>query len=471
MPSTTMAPEYVTNLEVAIQNLYWILGFLQSARTEDIALKFIRFDDFYENQEAVLKRMILDQPEATVYGDKDAMLALLDRYDCYYARAFAHWIVGNGAEEGEISEFVDWLGAPLENECTVSFSGFLGNGVVCPAPLTVERPAPAPIPNVACPRAGKSRFHALTTESVGVYGKNFQNAGGLRDLEKVDPFSTGWKKKVKQYMAADDYIIFVVSMADVKGEKKLMRLRNFISETRMQMQNPLDTLSVVLVAEAYNSFVENKWLVVLLSDLVEYSDVCVFARAEEMYKVARYFSHATNANQEECLPMVVSLTTRMYPRPHFYMFETALGRELEDNEILASAVSLGGKSGIPMAKFCEASAKRSRFVVSSADFQPMVERVVAGKAGVGYVGSLIMPTKLFTDLIVGICSGFEVPEGDEEEGGGAGPPQALSWKHPKLCGPNYDGKLSDERLSEAKDRLMGRASYVQEKFFGDDDAD
>mmetsp|Transcript_72944 Transcript_72944/g.189413 ORF Transcript_72944/g.189413 Transcript_72944/m.189413 type:complete len:632 (+) Transcript_72944:95-1990(+) len=427
VPAACSAPQYAVSVEAGLQYLSFLPAKLPEAK-----VKFVLIDEYYQNPGSTLE-VLAANPEKTCYTGSAAPPTQLsvfftqeaslgykemgypedpeeghmeihedaERFDMsvWSFRAFCHWAVGFGVEEGAIIEFHE----TLKEECKK-------DDVLCPACEKVADGSVSLVPKTA-----------PTGKTVGFYAfSNLEELGRRTGCTVIqaDPEGSNLIDAVRK---ANHIPVILLYPEDVK-ETSYEPFVNCITTTREA--EPEMTLTVVLLNESFEAHCSNPWLVPCLNQLIENVDIGIFAVPEELPDVVNLLTIPG-----EHVPFAIATNSIAFPRLHFFTMGTAMGQTLEDHEIFGSAVTcgpMGSTSGLETSKFLACKKKWAAMVLQNENCEAMVERLLIQSSSTSS-STLIAPHKLLAKIVRGARDQVqpfrpERGEGEEEEENHSGLP-------------------------------------------------
>eukprot|EP00747_Dinoflagellata_sp_TGD_P160140 gnl/TRDRNA2_/TRDRNA2_177949_c2_seq25.p1 gnl/TRDRNA2_/TRDRNA2_177949_c2~~gnl/TRDRNA2_/TRDRNA2_177949_c2_seq25.p1 ORF type:complete len:865 (-),score=153.66 gnl/TRDRNA2_/TRDRNA2_177949_c2_seq25:354-2948(-) len=235
---------------------------------------------------------------------------------------------------------------------------------------------------------------------------------------------------------------------------------------------PDRVLSVILVDKDYESFASNNWLLPAMCRFRDECDAVIFVTDKEVTQAAAFFTKARHP--DEHVGRALTCQQVLFPMLHFFTMATALGKKLENMDILVPALTVGGAgiSGIPADRFLCDIERKPGFIMCDKEWKPMTERALL--AADGFAGaSVIQPGKLIRKLLIAISENarnkmpLELQEDDcdSEDGEYCGEKveRRASPKWSVIFGEDY-GALEDKELVEAEDKLNDLVAEYQQYF-------
>jgi hypothetical protein len=384
VPSTTSSKAHLTNAHVGAMFLgHWAM---QNPY-------FIRADDYYHNGDAIMKAMVEEEKRVYPAEEGESMKAMLEAVATYLwpKRAYIHWPVGFGLEEGEV------------DACTILSE--LGP-LLCDAEQSLPRIGDAPPADSVATLAiiateRRAAFLTFSEDSAGMFGEKCEGAEIITVTDDLfaqlesDELCGG---ELGGVMTDEANPVLLAGPADLVGAPDGPSLFvKFVSKLREL--KPEMTLCVVLADESVDAFKENLWLIPALHTLLENADVVIFATNDEVKDAHDFFQKGRYERSD--IGKIAMLQLIAFPRLHFFTLGTAIGgAELEDGEIMFPAVTVGPAGGN------EALPATEKFRV---DNNPFIfpgftnnERVIPGEDDFAGV-SLMVPAKLICSIITGVC--------------------------------------------------------------------
>jgi len=424
VPSTTSSKAHLMNAHIAAM---WLGHWAQQNPC------FIRTDDYYHAGDKIMKAMA--EGDKRVYPAEEAgsMKAFIEAVaTCLWPkRAYLHWGVGKGLEEGECnaSTIFEELGPLFCAEQSLARIG--------------DAPPKDGTATLAVNATDKTNvFLAFSEDSAGFFGEK----GGVEMLTVTEDHmgmleGDGLEGELGGIGTATANPVLMVGPADLVGNPVGPSLFvRFLGKFR-EIQ-PSTPICVVVADESLGAFKENLWMVNVVHHLIENADMVIFATNNE---VPSAFSFFTKTRYEKSYVAYLAMYQLIaFPRLHFYTLGTALEAELEDKEIFFPAVTVGPPAGNaalpPVEKFM---VENNPFIFPGFSNH---ERVVPGADG--FEGaSLIVPCKLLTSIFSGVCDNLMAKF---EEG-------EVSWV--AAFGEDFEGtERVPEELSEAMSNLRDLCS-------------
>eukprot|EP00747_Dinoflagellata_sp_TGD_P160148 gnl/TRDRNA2_/TRDRNA2_177949_c2_seq5.p1 gnl/TRDRNA2_/TRDRNA2_177949_c2~~gnl/TRDRNA2_/TRDRNA2_177949_c2_seq5.p1 ORF type:complete len:842 (-),score=140.68 gnl/TRDRNA2_/TRDRNA2_177949_c2_seq5:99-2624(-) len=234
---------------------------------------------------------------------------------------------------------------------------------------------------------------------------------------------------------------------------------------------PDRVLSVILVDKDYESFASNNWLLPAMCRFRDECDAVIFVTDKEVTQAAAFFTKARHP--DEHVGRALTCQQVLFPMLHFFTMATALGKKLENMDILVPALTVGGAgiSGIPADRFLCDIERKPGFIMCDKEWKPMTERALLaadGFAGASVIQPGMLIIKLLKDIVENATS--KMPLAPEEEcdseegyepgeGGGGGSRESLKWS--VVFGEDY-AAMDDTELTEAEYELMDLVSMYQQ---------
>lgn len=417
MPSLTSSPECLLCTEVGLQAFC-------AAGVPMKDVRIVRVDDYQSVGHKILAAMIEKDKKAYPAEEVDSMLKLVapdealgfkevfkdyetgkeevekceavSRFhsNIYNFRAWCHWPVGNGVEEGDISEGVAKV---------IEILSGTDNAL----------PSLEPVPSDF--KTSKA-FYGSKMSPVAVVFREDSEAK-YKEIFKIPVVLCKDGKDFKD--CADKYLILLLEPEDLcaEPEQKGYKTPGISFMGKFREENPDTTLVTVILDKDFDTMKSNSWLNLAIHHFVENCDAAIFATFSEAEQVANFFTKTRHPTEHvgrslcmQCIP---------FPRLHFFTMGTAMGQELQDNEILVPAVTVGSKpTGLPLKKF-NSQCPWSPFFLTGKDLKPLSpERLIAGADGFDGA-TVIQPAGLLKKLFKGIKHKFSVVEYNamEEDGG------------------------------------------------------
>jgi len=349
-------------IEVAIQQFGHIRRFAQ-----EHDYKFASLDRFYANPVYTLT-----ESDENALGDAPDILNTISAFEesVYRYRAFCHFAVGNGAEEGWISDINQILKEKLANIGTASSAPEENTAGVENNPFYSKK---------------NHTFYALTEET--------QNS--LQEFADRFTLFTN-NDQIGEASATSNPIVFV--HANGFTPEHAATLKSLVS-WRVET-NPCLSNTVVLVADSFDDFGKTKTWASVLATLVENTDSVLFATTEDVGKVIDFFAvpdmDATKA---------LVYNSNAFPRLHFYVISSAGGRAIEDKTCIGAQLTVGplGSTGLPASTH-----KKLAIQSTSGDF--VTDRLIVAPSGdaVTFVQCVPVLTDIFKSVLA-------APEGEADE--------------------------------------------------------
>eukprot|EP00931_Biecheleriopsis_adriatica_P049684 TRINITY_DN28743_c0_g1_i2.p1 TRINITY_DN28743_c0_g1~~TRINITY_DN28743_c0_g1_i2.p1 ORF type:complete len:476 (-),score=78.02 TRINITY_DN28743_c0_g1_i2:67-1494(-) len=408
MPSLTSSPECLLCTEVGLQAFCPTGIPLKDVRV-------VRVDDYLSLGHDILRAMIEKGKKVYPAEEVDSMIKLVgmdkalgfkevwgeeegeceiveepSRFDIniYNFRAWCSWVVGAGIEEGSIREGVQTMQDLLSNA---------DNAL----------PSLGPVPNdCKSPKA----FHGSKMSPVAVVFSDDAQA----KYSKIFKMPVVVCKDVKDLKDDDKYPVLLMEpealIAQPDGECCESTAIRFMQQLR---ESKPDTVMITVVLDKdFESMKGNSWLILALHQFIENCDATIFATFSEAEQVSNFLCRAKHQTEHvgrslctQCVP---------FPRLHFFTMSTAMGQELDDNEIMVPAVTVGSKvTGIPPQKF-NCKNRWSPFFLTGKDLKPLApERLIVGADGFDGA-TVIMPMKVLIKLFRGVTQKLQAGRDEGE---------------------------------------------------------
>jgi len=416
VPSTTSSKAHLMNAHMGVMLLgHWLK---QSP-------SFIRVDDYYHDGDAIMKEMAEKGKRVYPTEEADSMKDMLKLVadTLWPKRAYVHWPVGFGCEEGEVApcDEISALFADKDQQLARLGDPAPADGMATQALLSSAQKVSFLTFAEKCEGVESCAVTPELLQKMGD-GELEGELGGIGD-ESAHPVMVAYAGDLAWGPGPSLFCQFVTSCRESK---------------------PCMPMVAVLVDESLDAFKENLWLVATLHCLIENCDMVVFATGDEVKDAVSFFTSAKFEGASVCKLAMFQLIP--FPRLHFYTMGTALGAELEDGEVFLPAVTVGPATGndalCAPEKF---RAENNPFIFPGFANQ---ERVIPGKDG--FPGaSLIMPGKLLCSIFGGLG---ETLAGKCEEG--------PTWAG--AFGEDAGIELDDMELVEASSNLNDLKSEFQQ---------
>jgi len=417
LPSTTSSKAHLMNAHMAV---YWLMHWFQQNPC------FIRTDDYYHNGDEIMKEMVEQDKRVYPAEELDNMKQMIELVSTslWEKRAYVHWPVGYGLEEGEVDPCtaLSEIGPLLCEEQALARVGEAPpeNGSATLAIIATE------VPTV---------FLTFSEDAAAAFGEKCEGAEMLIVTDELlEKTANGELEGELGGIGTEDADpVLLVSPADLvsppDGPSLFVKFVTTLRET-----NPSQTLCVVLADESVDAHKENLWLIPALHCLIENADVVILATNDEVKDVHDFFQRARYERSD--IGKLAMFQLIGFPRLHFFTMGTAVGgAELEDGEILFPAVTVGPEPGNEALPAVEKFKTADNWAI----FPNLPhERVIPGEDD--FPGaSLIVPVKLLTSIFTALC---EKLAGVCEEG----PSWAVAF--------GEDFSRDDEQLVEAQSNLQ-----------------
>mmetsp|Transcript_29986 Transcript_29986/g.82275 ORF Transcript_29986/g.82275 Transcript_29986/m.82275 type:complete len:540 (+) Transcript_29986:101-1720(+) len=373
---------------------------------------FIRADDYYHNGDAIMKAMAEEGKRFYPKEEAGNMKAMVTHVadTLWKIRAWVHWCVGIGLEEGEVSptSVLEKLGPVFDDES-------LG------LPLIGEL---APKDGV-----GTHAFHAtemkaaFLTFSEESAGRVRDTCGGLSDNLQVWTVTDEHLQQAGNDLDEEElggiagektaHPVFFAYPPDLVGSgSEPSLLVRFIVKWREC--KPCDPMWVVLLDADVDAFKANLWLVPVVHQLIENVDFVIFATDAEAKDAASIF--LKTKYPDPYVAQMCNMQMIPFPRLHFFTLGTAIGgAALEDEEIFLPAVTVGPPAGNAALPPVEKFKSKSPFFYQGFENH---ERVIYGADEFPGV-SIITPAKLLCSIFSGVCEKLTETCGEELTWAGA----------------------------------------------------
>lgn len=206
---------------------------------------------------------------------------------------------------------------------------------------------------------------------------------------------------------------------------------------------------VVLVADSFDEFTSNKWLIPLVSNLIENCDAAVFALSSELPQVHNFFY---KPKDKQCVGHALCYQQSPFPRLKFFTLSTAMGQTLEDSEILFPSLTVGNvieEKAVPIQKFIS-NGQDTRFFMTDQSWKPLARRAIPGEGNEAV--TVITPAKLLVRMLKALVNNPDTQEGYE------------SWEN-AVGVPAEDFGIDDMQMMEASsnitDLIMEFSGYAE----------
>ena len=403
--SSTSSPAAMLCAELALQN-YGVHNCFQEAYGAEAEKYFVRVDDYCTHGDDLLRQMVEGGFKVYPAEEVGAMKLWVDESAAFgyeepctwdetgeeppertetgipfYTsiwnfRAWTHLPFSVGVDEGCIGQAMEDIVASLD-------------GPAMPSIGPVTKTSGGPAGQAICPRSAKPKYIVFNQANIAKFG--FPEAV-VYDTTSPD---LGECNAVFLIDAADD-IKFTKEEEPQGGSIPAFAVSK---QAELHPENPS---TAVLFDASFEAHCQNKWLPFAVHAFIESCGIAIFASNAEAGDVRKFITGAA-AGEEDVLA-AVSRQSIPFPRLHFFTMGSAMGQQLEANEIIVPAVIVGDHStGIPADRYMPKD-RWSRFFLpgpAEREYAHTLERLIPGSPSSSV--SLIAPSKVIARIIEKSC--------------------------------------------------------------------
>jgi len=422
MPSITSSPECLTLCELVLMSCGIAMHVVAEGVDAKDVISLVRLDDYLVYGDSVLvamaaagKRMYPAEEAGNLLGWFEELMELaakpptdkdeLEDYDgpekrsrvsgsIYGCRAYCHWVVGSGLEEGSICDTILEPNGPIQ---TILKDESLRLPALGGCPVATTASVSKTAAKALCPIKGggtpvflafSEASAAKYTASIGVpvtsvilgldpekeyYRDESATVNGVPFIDFMQPMKDGRPAFL---------LVEPGDLAPVAKKGGYASPATWLA-SKLREEAPSTSLTVVLLAENAKALGGNMWLCFALHQFVENTDVVLFASEAEAPKIGDFF--ARPAAPDENVALVLAKQAIPFPRLHFFCFDSCLGEPLADGGILTPALTVGPPSkaaALSPAQFSSEGAPCRRFLLTGPDMKsPLWERRLRGAEG------------------------------------------------------------------------------------------